>query len=76
MNKKKIILICIILIAIIMLFPVKHELKDGGSIEYKAILYDVTNYKQIPMPEYPEAPSFQGLEIRILGITVYSELDN
>ena len=40
--KKKIILIIIIVIAIILLVPIPMRLKDGGSIRFQALLYNIT----------------------------------
>ena len=42
MKKKNIILIIAIIIFIFLLIPVKNRLYDGGSTEYKAILYKYT----------------------------------
>ena len=44
--KKKIILL-IVIVLIILLIPFKNRLKDGGSIQYKAIIYDITKVHRI-----------------------------
>ncbi len=43
MKKKKINFI-VVIILILALIPIPMKLKDGGSVEYKAILYEVTKY--------------------------------
>lgn len=64
---KKLNKIIIIVIVLILLFPIPIRYKDGGTVEYKAILYSVTDYHALR-----EAESFEtGIEIKILGITVY-----
>ena len=44
--KKKIILL-IVIVLIILLIPFKNKFKDGGSIQYKAIIYDITKVHRI-----------------------------
>ena len=72
MDKKKIILLIVIILFIILLIPIKDELWDGGSIEYKAILYKVTKVHRINSASptgYDE-----GLEIKILGKEIYNNV--
>ena len=42
--KKKILIIIIIILALVLLIPTPFYLKDGGSIEYRALLYTITKY--------------------------------
>lgn len=72
MNKKlsNMIIIIVVLIIAILLIPIPYKLKDGGTVEYKALLYEVTKFHRInvnALSGYDE-----GLEIKILGIQVYS----
>jgi len=68
MKKKKILVSTIIFLIIILLFPIPLKLKDGGSIEFKSILYNVTKYKQISNDGFTK-----GWKIDILGITIYDK---
>ena len=43
---KVIIVVCVLLIALL-LFPVRHQYKDGGSVHYDAIAYDVYDMHRI-----------------------------
>lgn len=72
MSKKKIVIIAIILF-VLMLIPIPMKLKDGGSTEYKAILYNITKVHRINV----QAPTGYetGWEIKILGFQVYSEVN-
>lgn len=72
--KKKIILIIIILIAIILLFPIPMELKDGGSVEYRALLYTVTKYHKLA-PIETESGYIDGIGIEILGKEIFNNID-
>ena len=65
-RKEKIIVLVIILA--ILLLPIPLRLKDGGSGEYKAILYKVTKLHQLP-PE-GRGSYIEGFEIEILGKTI------
>lgn len=72
--KKKIIIGAIVIIAaLVLLVPIPMHIKDGGSVKYKALLYEVTNYHMLAgIPESPGTVYVEGVEIKILGFTVYS----
>lgn len=67
MKKKVIILICVILV--IMLIPVRLQLKDGGTVEYKSILYKVSKVHRLIDNGFDI-----GTEIRILGFKVFDNV--
>ena len=68
--KKKILIIVIIILAIVLLFPIPLHLKDGGSVEYKALLYSITKYHQLD--HNSETGYRDGIGIKILGMEVYN----
>lgn len=71
MNKKRKTIICIIVvILIILLFPIRMVLKDGGSVEYKAILYTITKYHKLSFET--ESGYTDGIGIKILGMEIYN----
>ena len=72
--KKKIILVIIVLIAIILLFPIPMRLKDGGSIEFRALLYKVTKYHRLA-PIDAESGYIDGIGIEILGVEIFNNTD-
>ena len=67
--KKKIILIVVLIILLILLIPIPIKLRDGGSIEYRALLYTVTRYNKLD--ESNETKFVNGTKIEILGFEVY-----
>ncbi len=73
--KKKSIVILIIIIGLILLIPIPMKLKDGGSIEFKAILYTITKYHRLTVEEDGEAQYIDGIGIEILGMEVYNNTD-
>lgn len=73
MEKKKKIIIAIVILFIIMIIPIPFKLKDGGSVEYKAILYKVTKYHMLN-PESTKGYD-DGWQIKILGITIYDKIN-
>ena len=73
--KKKSILIVIILIGTILLFPIPMRLKDGGSIEYKALIYKVTKYHRLA-PTESETGYIDGIGIEIFGIEIFNNTEN
>lgn len=65
---KKSLSILLIAVLIILLIPIPMRLKDGGSVEFNAILYSVTKYHQIDSEA--DGGYVNGLEIKIFGIQV------
>ena len=47
--KKKIVIGIVVFFMLALLIPVRLQMKDGGSVQYKAVLYSVTKYHQITM---------------------------
>jgi len=67
MVKRKAIKIAGIIAALILLIPFPLSLKDGGTVEYRAVLYCVTNYHS-----RLDVDSLKtGIAVEILGMTVY-----
>ena len=62
--KKKIIFVTLIIL-LIMLIPIKNRLKDGGSVEYKAILYKYTKIHRLS--ENSSTGYIDGWSLSILG---------
>ena len=69
--KKKTLLIVVVLI-IVMLVPIPMKLKDGGSTEYKAILYSVTKYHKI---NHDSTKGYDdGWKVKLFGLTIYDKI--
>ena len=66
MKKKTIRIIVIVLIILVLLFPVKYGYKDGGTVEYRAILYSVTVWNMMGVDTLTE-----GITVEVLGIKIY-----
>ena len=73
MRKKFFVVIAIIVVLVILLTPVRMNLKDGGSVRYKALVYEVTKIHQLSPEVDGVKPYIDGFEIKILGMTVYRE---
>ncbi len=77
--KKKVIIISIIVILLILLFPIRNQLKDGGTVEYKALFYKVSKVKRlISIEEMKQEGKIKeydhGVIIEILGIEIYNNV--
>ncbi len=77
--KKKGLIVVIAVVLLILLFPVRNHLKDGGTVEYKAILYKVSNVKRLisieEMEEEGKIKEYeQGIIIEILGLEVFNNV--
>ena len=73
MKKKFFVVIAIIVVLVILLTPIRMNLKDGGSVRYKALVYEVTIIHQLAPEVDGVKPYIDGFEIKILGMTVYRE---
>lgn len=76
--KKKIILL-IVIIMIVLLFPIRTHLKDGGTVEYKAILYKVSKINQLISEEEMEQNGKiknydKGIIVEFLGIEIFNNV--
>ena len=72
--KKKVIIVMIvvILILLILLVPRTRYLNDGGTVEYKALLYNVTKLNKLNY--YSSTGYDKGTIIEILGKEVYNDI--
>ena len=59
MKKKFFVVIAIIVVLVILLTPVRMNLKDGGSVRYKALVYEVTKIHRLA-PEVDGAKPYIG----------------
>ena len=63
----------IIIALVILLTPVRMNLKDGGSVVYKSLVYEVTKLHRISPDPNDTKTHIDGLNVKIFGITVYRE---
>ena len=68
--KKKILLAGIIIVLLILLVPIPFKMKDGGTVEYRALLYTVTNYHRTTLEGYQD-----GLKIEVLGFVIFNNFE-
>lgn len=72
--KKLLTGICIAL-ALVLLFPFPVRLKDGGSVEWNALLYSVTDVHRIN-PDINGSTAFiEGTIVEILGVEVFNNVE-
>lgn len=68
-KKKRLIRNIIIIIALlVLLFPIKLRYKDGGTVEYKALVYSVTDYHSI---HSAEGEYLVGITVEVFGIEIF-----
>ena len=76
MKKKTFAVIAVIIVAlVILLTPIRMNLKDGGSVKYKSLVYEVTKIHKLSPDADGVKPYIDGVEVKILGITIYRETD-
>ncbi len=74
--KKKVIIAMIIVVLFILLIPIPIKLKDGGTIEYKALLYKVSRVHSLDLVEEMENNKNynEGIIVEILGFEIYNNV--
>ena len=73
MKKRNVVIICVLL-AIVLLTPIPLWLKDGGTVEYKALVYRVLKvHRLVPVESGKEYE--EGIIIKVLGIEVYNNVE-
>lgn len=77
--KKKVIIISVVIILVVLLFPIRNQLKDGGS-QYKSLTYEITKVHSLMPEEEAEKtrkvkPYNDGYVIKILGFEIYNNVE-
>lgn len=73
--KKKLGIILALIIIIILLIPIPRYLKDGGTVEYAAVLYKVSNVHMIiSTGESQYAEYADGIIVELFGMEVYNSV--
>ena len=67
MKKKVMIGICVLL-AIVLLVPIPMRLKDGGTVVYHAVLYQVEDVHRLGAVDTAEDEYLEGMIVKIFGI--------
>jgi len=68
--RKKILIVVIVAILLILLIPRPMYLNDGGTVEYRALLYTVTKYHRLAPTESRYID-----RIEILGVEIFNNTD-
>ena len=72
-KKKLLVSVTVLLVLAVLLTPVRLNLKDGGSVRYRSLVYEITKIHQLAPAADSVKPYIDGLEVKILGVTVYGE---
>lgn len=72
--KKKVMIGISVLLAIVLLIPIPMHLKDGGTVVYNAILYQVEDVHRMSVVDTVEDEYLEGVIVKILGVEVYNSV--
>ncbi len=78
--KKKIVIGIVVFVMLVLLIPIRLQMKDGGSVQYKAVLYSVTKYHQITMEwddeneEVADSGHLVGWGVEVLGLEIFNNV--
>lgn len=67
--KKKVIIISAVIILLILLFPIRKQLKDGGTVEYKSLTYKVSKIQKHSETEHQD-----GIVVEIFGKEIFNNV--
>ena len=73
--KKKVMTGICVLLAIVLLVPIPMRLKDGGTVVYHAVLYQVEDVHRLGAVDMAEDEYLEGMIVRILGMEVYNSVE-
>ena len=65
------IAVIVLMILLILLIPIPIRYRDGGSVRYRAVLYDVKKYHQLDLES--ETGYNDGWKIKVIGIPIYDD---
>ena len=71
--KGKAIAIVLILLMFILLISIPLRYKDGGTVEYRALLYSVYDVHRLATE--PAGGYDEGIIVEILGIEIFNNVD-
>ena len=72
---KKLLITIIVIVLILLLTPMRGQFKDGGTVHYDAILYDVYDVHRINScddPNNPDDDFVTGIIVKIFGLEVFN----
>ena len=72
-KRRKIILIVCAVVLVLMLIPIRYHVKDGGTVEWRAILYTVSDMHCDAGVDKKTGENLYtvGTRIKLLGFTVF-----
>ena len=74
-KKKRVLTVLAVIIAIVLLIPFPIHYKDGGTVDYEAVLYTVRKEHSIAgAPLEDEEGYYIGTRVRVLFWTVYDNV--
>ncbi len=78
--KKKVTAIIVVFVCLILFFPIRISLKDGGSVRYQALTYSITKVHSIRLEEEAiqggkDKRYEEGFVVEILGIEVFDNVE-
>lgn len=80
--KKRTLMIALVwvMVSVILLFPARLQLEDGGSIQYRALIYRITKvHSLIPEEEAMQngkvKPYRDGIIVEIFGVKVFEHVE-
>ena len=73
--KKKIIIAVCILLALVLLTPMRYEPDDGGTVAYEAVLYRIYDVHTLNPDMESEQEYLEGVRVYVLGMEVFDNVN-
>ena len=73
---KKVTIVMVFVVLLILLVPIPMHLNDGGTVEYKALLYKISKVHSLTSIEEMENGKQynEGIIVEILGFEIYNNV--
>ena len=78
--RKHITVIITILIILVLMFPIRTQLKDSGTVEYKSLTYKISKVKRLISEEEAEKEGKvqnydRGIIVELFGFEIYNDVE-
>ncbi len=79
MKKKIIVSAIMLLVLVVLLFPIRTQLKDGGTVQYTAVLYSVSKVHRLisieEMKQEGKVKEFDdGITVELVGFEIFNNV--
>ena len=72
-NRKYLLFIIVIIITFVIMYPYQTVLNDGGSKQYKSLIYEITSYHSLD--NHYISGYKNGISIKLFGFLIFEKIE-